>query len=134
MNIRILAAVALGSSIGGVFRNAIGEALPTACATCFPWSTLTVNLLGSLVIGCFATLSAPNGRILVGNATRHFVITGVCGGFTTFSMFSLETVERLQQGMLDVAMMNVVGTTAFCLLAVWIGHVTALHANEQRCG
>ncbi len=134
MSIRILLAVALGSSIGGTLRHAIGEALLTADATGFPWSTLTVNLLGSLVIGWFATLSAPDGRLFVGTATRQFVMTGVCGGFTTFSIFSLETMELLQQGAWNVAIMNVVGTTALCLLAAWAGHVMALRANELQSG
>ena len=64
----------------------------------FPWGTLVVNVVGCFIIGFFATLTAPDGRLFVGGTTRQFVMTGFCGGFTTFSSFSLQTLNLMNDG------------------------------------
>src|SRR5262249_25185066 len=91
----LYAAVAAGSVIGSVLRWLAGLALP--------WGPLFVNLTGSFAIGFFAGMSAPGGRWFVGPRLRQFFMTGICGGYTTFSMFSLEALRLLQQGKLALA-------------------------------
>ena len=82
--------IALGSAIGGVARYALTRfLLPTSAY--FPSSTVLINVLGSFVIGFFGTLTVSGGRYAVPENVRLFVMVGICGGFTTFSSFSLQT-------------------------------------------
>jgi fluoride exporter len=89
---RLYAAVAAGSALGALARFLCSLALTGLLGPAFPWGTLAVNGLGSFLIGLYATVSEPGGRLRAGPAWRHFVIAGFCGGFTTFSIFSLETL------------------------------------------
>ena len=91
----------------------------------FPWGTLAINVVGSFIIGFFATLTGPDGRLLVAPDARQFVMVGLCGGFTTFSSFSLQTLNLLRDGDVLRAGGNVAGSVALCLVAVWLGHVAA---------
>jgi CrcB protein len=90
--------IALGSALGGVLRYWCSGLVARWFGETFPWGTLIVNIGGSLLIGLFATLTAPDGRLLVGTLTRQFVMLGVLGGFTTFSSFSLQTLALAQSG------------------------------------
>ena len=106
--------VALGSAIGGVARywfTGFGNRLMGAD---FPWSTIIINIVGSVVIGMVAA-RAPS------DATRLFVMVGICGGFTTFSAFSLQTLTLLQQGEIARALANVLLSVLLCVLACWVG-------------
>ena len=96
----------------------------------FPWGTLLVNVSGSLIIGLFATLTGPNGRWTVPAESRLFFMVGVCGGYTTFSSFSLQTLELVQAGQWGRAVWNVFLSVALCLLGVWLGHVLAVTLNK----
>lgn len=96
----------------------------------FPWGTLAVNISGSLVIGFFYTLTEPGGRFLVGTTARQFVMVGICGGFTTFSTLSLQTLILARDGDWARASTNVMATIALCMLAVWIGHIAAAALNR----
>ena len=116
--------VALGSAIGGVARYASTLAAILMFGPTFPWGTIFVNIVGSFLISCIAIASAND---LVGGNTRLLLASGFCGGFTTFSAFSLETLTLLQQGDLARAALNIVGSVLLCLLAVWIG---VLFANQ----
>jgi CrcB protein len=98
-------AVALGSAVGGTARWVASEALAGGAG--FPWGTLFVNATGSWLIGLYAALTVPGGRIAAGPLQRHFVMTGICGGYTTFSVFSLETVRFLEDGRLGLAGLNI---------------------------
>lgn len=89
----MIAAVAAGSALGGVLRYAVGEALATTDPRAFPWGTFTVNLLGCLLAGALAAWSHH-----LGATTRLFLAVGFCGGFTTFSAFSVETMRLLDSG------------------------------------
>jgi CrcB protein len=91
---------------------------------------MIINILGSLIIGCFATLTGPDGRIFIGTIPRQFVMIGICGGFTTFSSFSLQTLNLVNGGEWLYAGLNVVGSVVLCLLAVWLGHVIAVAFNN----
>jgi len=122
--------IIVGSALGGAARYALSGAVAERIGETFPWGTLAVNVLGSLVIGFFVTITAPDGRLLVSPLTRQFVAIGLCGGFTTFSSFSLQTLNLLRDGDWIRAGGNVILSVLVCLLAVWIGHVIAESFNE----
>ena len=127
-------AVALGTVIGGVLRALASLGAIATLGPGFPWGTLFVNLVGSFVIGFYATLSGPDGRLLAGTLQRQFVMTGICGGFTTFSIFSLETLHLAQAGALGMAGLYTGASAAVWLAAVWLGHVLAAAINRPRGG
>ena len=94
--------------------------------------TLVINVTGSFVIGLFAELTAPEGRALVSPAFRTFFMVGVCGGFTTFSSFSLQTLNLVQDKEWLYASLNILLSVALCLIAVWLGHVLALRIHPMK--
>jgi CrcB protein len=126
--------IALGSALGGVARYWLGGAVDQRFGETFPWGTMMVNLTGSLVIGFFATLSGPEGRWLVSPSARMFVMVGLCGGYTTYSSFSLQTLSLARDGEWLRAGANIVLTTALCLVAVWAGHIAAAALNQMKGG
>jgi len=89
-----------------------------------------VNVIGSAFIGFFATLTAPEGRLLVAGPARQFVMVGICGGFTTYSTFSLETLNLVRDGEWGSAALNILGTLILCLTGVWCGHAAAGWLSE----
>jgi CrcB protein len=124
--------IAAGSAIGGVARYACSNvAVAWFCPT-FPWGTLFINVLGSFVIGFFGALTGPDGRVLVPGDVRQFVMVGVCGGYTTFSSFSLQTLTLAQDGEFLRAGLNVVASVVLCLVAVWLGYVGAAPFNALK--
>lgn len=127
-------AVALGGALGSLGRYWLGELLGRLGATAFPWSTLLANVSGSFLIGLIATLTGPDGRLLVLPEWRLFWLAGICGGYTTFSSFSLQTLTLAQNGEWGRAGLNVVLSLALCLLAVWLGHVAAASFNRLGGG
>lgn len=122
--------IACGSAIGGVGRFALSGLIAQRIGESFPWGTLAVNVLGSFLIGLIATLSGPDGRLLINSTARQFVMLGVMGGFTTFSSFSLQTLRLLQDGQWLWAGLNIAGSLALCLLGVWLGHSLAVLLNR----
>jgi len=123
--------IGLGSALGGMARYWCYGLMARLLGETFPWGTLAVNVLGCSFIGLFATLTGPEGRFLVHSSTRMFVMTGVCGGYTTFSTFSLETLNLARAGEWWKAGGNVSASLFFCLLGVWLGYVLALALNER---
>ena len=123
-------AVCAGSVIGSVLRALSSLAALAWFGAGFPWATLFVNVVGSFVIGFYATLTGPGGRMMVPTRQRQFVMTGVCGGFTTFSTFSLETLMLARNGDLPLAGLNVLVSIVTWLLAVWLGHMLAVRLNR----
>jgi CrcB protein len=91
----------------------------------FPWGTLLINVLGSFVIGLFVTLTGPGGRYIVDPNIRLLVAVGFCGGYTTFSAFSLQTLVLMQEGEWLYAGLYIAASLIVCLLAVWLGNVMA---------
>jgi CrcB protein len=91
----------------------------------FPWGTIFINIIGSFVIAFFATFTGPGGRIGAPFDIRAFVMVGICGGFTTFSAFSLQTLDLARDGRWLWAGGNVAISLVACLLAVWAGHASA---------
>ena len=127
--------VVLGSAIGGALRYAIGRAmLPQHSGSfpwaSFPWSTVLINVLGSFVIGFFGTLTVAGSRFQVPEWVRIFVMIGLCGGFTTFSSFSLETYDLLRTGAWGKALLNAGLSVLLCLGAVALGHVVAKQSSH----
>jgi len=124
--------IAAGSALGGVARYWCSGVAARLFGETFPWGTLLVNVTGSFLIGFFATLTGPDGRIFAGSTMRQFVMLGILGGFTTFSSFSLQTLNLVQDGELLQAGGNIVGSVLLCLIAVWLGHVLALSINAMK--
>lgn len=120
--------MALGGAFGSVARYWIALwALPVSRN--LPWGTIGINIAGSFVIGFFGTLTLATGRHPAPDGVRLFVMVGLCGGFTTFSSFSLQTLDLLRGGSLVRAAANVVLSVALCLAAVALGHAIAQRFN-----
>jgi CrcB protein len=126
-------AVTLGGIIGSLLRWAVGLMLP-ATVGAIPWATLFANVTGCLAIGFFATLTGPDGRLFVGPRARQFFMTGICGGYTTFSAFSLETLQLALSGDAGLALLYLALSLAGWLAAVWLGDVLAWRMNNPKGG
>ena len=124
--------VMLGSALGGVARYWLSGLAAHFISETFPIGTLIVNVTGSFVIGFFATLTGPDGRVFVGTDVRQFVMTGICGGYTTFSSFSLQTLNLARDGEWALAGANAVLSLVLCLIAVWLGHIAAATLNQLK--
>ena len=117
--------MALGSALGGMGRYACSGLGVRWFGESFPWGTLFVNVAGSLVIGVLAVALPADGRFLADNS-RVFLMVGVCGGFTTFSSFSMETLNLARNGDWGAASAYTLGSVVLCLAAVAIGYFGAL--------
>jgi len=113
--------VAFGGAIGSVFRYFVGLLGLRLAGPAFPWGTLTVNVVGSFVIGVFAEAIARK----FGGSTelRLLLMTGLVGGFTTFSAFSLDTIGLLERGEAFAAIVYVVASVCLSLATVFAGLV-----------
>lgn len=114
---KLYAAVMIGGAIGSALRFAMSTWIAEASHSTFPWGTLAVNILGSLVIGLFTGLTGPDGPLLVSPVGRAFVTIGIIGGFTTFSSFSFQTMLLLQDGQWFPAVGNILSSVVLCLVA-----------------
>lgn len=124
--------VAVGSMIGGLSRFWLAEGFAVWLDSPFPWGTIFINITGSFIIGFFSTLTGPNGRFLVSPGIRQFMMIGICGGYTTFSSFSLQTLNLAQEGTWGQAGLNVGLSVVVCLIAVWLGAVAASALNQLK--
>lgn len=122
--------VAIGSALGGTFRFWLSALISNQFGQTLPWGTLVVNVTGSFIIGLFATLTGPDGRVFVPGEWRQFFMIGICGGYTTFSSFSLQTLTLAQDGEWIPASLNIVLSVILCLAGVWLGHSSALLLNK----
>ena len=123
--------VALGAALGGMMRYWVSGVAVRLGAETFPWGTLFINASGSAFLGFFATLTGPEGRLIAQPGARLFVMTGVCGGFTTFSTFSLETLRLAQDREWGYAALNAFLSLLLCIAGVWAGHLLAAAINER---
>jgi fluoride exporter len=121
--------VAIGGALGSMARFWLAAFVATLLGPQFPWGTILINILGSLVIGFFATFTGPGGRLVASFDMRAFVMVGICGGFTTFSAFSLQTLDLARANHWAQAGANVVSSVVICLIAVWLGHLLASALN-----
>ena len=124
--------IAIGSALGGMARYWCSGLAARLIGETFPWGTIIVNVAGSLIIGFFATLTGPDGRVFADTLTRQFVMIGLCGGFTTFSSFSLQTLNLANDGEWLQAGGNIVGSVVLCLIAVWMGYMLAASINAMK--
>ena len=122
----------VGGGLGSLARWGASGLVANKFGETFPWGTLIVNVSGSFVIGLFATATGPEGRWLAPVTFRQFFMVGICGGYTTFSSFSLQTLYLMNDGEWLYAGGNVAISVVACLLAVWAGHVLALSINGMR--
>jgi fluoride exporter len=116
-------AVAVGGALGSVARFWLAGVMTELTGPRFPWGTLLINVLGSCVIGLVAGLTLTPERVGLHPDLRIFLMTGVCGGFTTFSAFSLQTLELMQSGDVWPAFGYAVGSVVLCVLATYGGWV-----------
>lgn len=98
----------------------------------FPWGTLVINVTGSFIIAFFAAMTAPGGRWLAPSNFRLFFMTGLCGGYTTFSSFSLQTLELARSGQWRQAGLNVAASVILCLAAAWLGFIAAASLQSSK--
>jgi CrcB protein len=120
--------VMAGGALGTLARYLISVmALPISRE--LPWGTIMINITGSFVIGLFGTLTLAQGRFPVSENLRLFVMIGFCGGYTTFSSFSLQTLDLMRNGAIARAAVNALVSLVLCVAAVAAGHALAAHFN-----
>lgn len=130
MPIPVIIWVALGSALGGAGRYAVSGYVANHFGETFPWGTMTVNVVGSLLITFVAVLTGPDGRLYLGSVPRQFILVGMFGGFTTFSSFSMQTLALAQDGEWSSAAINIVGSVVLCLIGAWTGDTLATLINR----
>jgi fluoride exporter len=123
--------VGLGGAIGSVARFWLNGIVSRYFET-FPMGTLVINVTGSFVIGFFAASTGTEGRWLVSPAVRTFFMIGICGGYTTFSSFSLQTLNLANNGEWLRAGANIVLSVVLCLAGVWLGFLLANQLNQLK--
>lgn len=114
-------AAAIGGAVGSVLRFWLTAVMAVATGPRFPWGTLLINVLGSCVIGLVAGITLTPERIVMHPEIRIFLMTGVCGGFTTFSAFSLQTLELMQTGDVIPAVGYAAGSVVLCVIGTYAG-------------
>lgn len=132
MRASVYAAVALAAAIGGSLRYGISVAWLQSAGDDWPWPTLFVNLLGSFLIAVYWRIAGPEGRFPASIERRTAVMTGFCGGLTTFSMFGVETLHLLEQARWAGAMAYFLATGAGALGAAWLGLQDFWHGTPPR--
>ena len=120
----------IGGGLGSLARWGFSGWVANQVGETFPWGTLLVNISGSFVIGLFATVTGPEGRWLAPATFRQFFMLGICGGYTTFSSFSLQTQNLAQEGQWFRAGANALLSVVLCLVGVWLGHLLAAAINS----
>lgn len=117
--------VAIGGALGSVSRYWLSGFVAARFGETFPWGTLVINVTGSFVIGIFAALAIPEGRMDSQSRmfATQFLMIGVCGGYTTFSSFSLQTLNLLREREWLYAGGNVILSVILCMIAVWLGYL-----------
>lgn len=125
-------AVAFGSALGGLGRYWLSGAVAQQVGETFPWGTLAVNVTGSFLIGVIAGFTIADGRVLLAPTWREFLMAGVCGGYTTFSSFSLQTLHLVRDGDWRRAGANAFLSLLCCFAAVWLGHALAIAFHRTK--
>ncbi len=124
--------IAMGGALGSVGRFWFSGVVGRHFGETFPWGTLLVNISGSFAIGLLAALAEPGGRRFIGPTGRQFFMYGICGGYTTFSSFSLQTLELMRDGDWFKAGANAAGSLVLCMVAVWLGYALGAAINAGK--
>jgi len=126
--------VAIGGALGSMARYGLGGLVSDKFGQAFPWGTLVINVTGSFVIGFLGALTAPGGKMTPQSRVlaTQLLITGVCGGYTTFSSFSLQTLNLLRDREWLYAGGNIVLSVILCMIAVWLGYLLGNMFNAMR--
>ena len=126
--------VALGGAAGSVTRFWLNGAVAARYGETFPWGTMTINVLGSFIIGVLGALTIPEGRMSseARAVTTQLLMVGVCGGFTTFSSFSLQTLNLVREREWLYAGGNVLLSVILCLVATWLGFLLGSAFNVTK--
>ena len=128
MDLMTVLAVAAGGAVGTVARY-LAALVAAPVSASLPWGTIAINVAGSFLIGLVGTLTLAQGRFPLPETARLFIMVGFCGGFTTFSSFSLQTLDLLRAGAVGRAALNVTASVLLCLGAVALGHVAGALLN-----
>lgn len=121
--------IGLGSALGGIGRYWLSDIVAQRYGETFPWGTLLVNVSGSFLIGFLAAVAKSEGRILISLTAQQFLMAGLMGGYTTFSSFSLQTLNFAREGHWLYAGANAVFSLVCSLGAVWVGHIIGERIN-----
>jgi len=123
--------VAVGSALGGMSRFWVSNAVGERVGFTFPWGTIVINISGSFIIGVFTALTLPEGKLTSSRIfVTQFCMVGLCGGYTTFSAFSRETLNLVRAGQWLWAGGNVAISIVACLVAVWLGFIVGQILNR----
>lgn len=123
MNAATYLLVALGGAMGSVGRAWVGSQAARLLGVGFPWGTMIINVVGSALIGIIAATALAPSRFFLTTELRIFLMVGICGGFTTFSSFSLQTFELLREGRMGAALANIVLSVGLCVIATAAGYL-----------
>lgn len=124
--------VMLGGALGTLARHTV-SVLTAPYSRAMPWGTiLAINTVGSFIIAFFGTLTLADGRFAASENMRLFVMVGLCGGYTTFSSFSLQTLELMRGGAWGRAMLTVALSVILCVGAASVGHLVASYLNPNQ--
>ena len=129
--LRLCLILAAGGALGTLARYGL-SLLTLPISQGVPWGTVLINIAGSFLIGGFGTLTLASGRMPLPEEARLFVMVGFCGGFTTFSSFSLQTLDLLRSGSMTRATVNVGVSVVLCVAAVALGHTLAARLNGGK--
>ena len=126
--------IALGGALGSVSRYWINGMVSDKIGATFPWGTLVINVVGSFVIGVAGALASSEGRLDSSTRTfvTQFVMTGICGGYTTFSTFSWQTLNLVRDREWLYAGGNIMLSVFLCLIAVWLGWLLGSAINTIK--
>jgi len=122
--------IGAGGAVGTIMRFWLSGVVARSFGERFPMGTLVINVTGSFVIGLFATVAGPEGRMMARPLTRQVFMIGVCGGYTTFSSFSLQTLNLARDGQWGYALLNIGLSLLLCLGGVWLGFLLGETLNR----
>jgi CrcB protein len=126
--------VAIGGALGSMARYGIGGIVSARFGDTFPWGTFVANVTGSFIIGFLGAITAPEGKMSPQSRVfaTQLLITGVCGGYTTFSSFSLQTLNLLRDREWLYAGGNILLSVVVCMIAVWLGYLLGSTVNSMK--
>lgn len=113
--------VAVGGALGAIARFWFAALMVKVTGPTFPWGTLIINVFGSFIIGVFATMAHGPAMVHMSHNMALFTMVGICGGFTTFSSFSLQTLDLFRGKQALHALGYIISSVVMCLVGVWVG-------------